>query len=102
MNIESFLTNHKRGCTANKGQDCTCGLFEARAELACLLTRQARLQAIEKEVKKLDAILDFNHRWTDEEITALGIQDRRYFDAVCEDFAAALKACLVSRQGQTE
>ena len=52
--IESFLTNHKRGCLANKGENCTCGLFEARAELACLLTRQARLLSIEKAAQEVD------------------------------------------------
>lgn len=32
--IEKFLTNHKRGCLANTGSNCDCGLLEARAALA--------------------------------------------------------------------
>ena len=31
--IIDFLTNHKRGCPANRGTMCTCGLYKARAEL---------------------------------------------------------------------
>ena len=63
MNIENFLTNHKRGCLANKGENCTCGLFEARAELACLLTRQARLQAIDEQVNEaIEHITDWKNK----------------------------------------
>lgn len=28
-----FLRHHKRGCLANKGSACTCGLYDAREEL---------------------------------------------------------------------
>lgn len=28
--IEPFLSNHKRGCPANRGRNCKCSLYEAR------------------------------------------------------------------------
>jgi len=34
--IRKFLEHHKRGCPENRGQPCTCGLHEARAELEAI------------------------------------------------------------------
>ena len=34
--IENFLTHHKRLCPANRGRNCTCGLFQARAEMRAI------------------------------------------------------------------
>jgi hypothetical protein len=39
--VEQFLTHHKRNCPANKGRDCTCGLYQAREEIERLRGREA-------------------------------------------------------------
>lgn len=48
--VAPFLTNHKRRCQANKGTDCTCGLFTAREQLQKLTGKEWCEQ--EKELTK--------------------------------------------------
>ena len=51
--VAPFLETHKRGCGANKGVDCTCGLITAREKLEQLTgkswTEQGRAAAQESE-----------------------------------------------------
>ena len=50
-NIENFLTHHKRGCGANRGTDCTCGLYEARTDLAALEAVRDAAQKLCEELR---------------------------------------------------
>lgn len=58
--IDEFLLFHKRGCLANKGQDCNCGLFVARAEWESIKAAQQSMKANEcQEPCELGGIHEF-------------------------------------------
>lgn len=94
--IENFLTHHKRGCPAIKGQDCNCGLFIARAELDALKHNCAKLAQAAREVLE-------HYDVTDDEFSDSFYVDRQYrilnIDPDTEEWYALLtKKQIVKRK----